>query len=86
MRIVATRVLPGPAWTELPGVEVGTLARVIRMRGRRMAPGCTLDTPRDVTLVSVFCIPLTSNILVNGAASLPGPGATSLPGTITLRR
>ena len=32
------------------------------------------------TLVSVFCIPLTFNAVIDGAADLPGPGAVSLPG------
>ncbi|HXJ35711.1 MAG TPA: hypothetical protein VMS22_16890 [Candidatus Eisenbacteria bacterium] len=30
------------------------------------------------TLASVFCIPATGNVLIDGAADLPGPGATSL--------
>jgi hypothetical protein len=36
------------------------------------------------TLASVFCIPATGNGLIDGAADLPGPGATSLPGTLEL--
>ena len=40
-----------------------------------------LNTPAGGTLASVFCIPATSNGLVNFAANLPGPGATTLPGT-----
>jgi hypothetical protein len=39
------------------------------------------------TLVSTFCIPSVGGslgFLINGAANLPGPGATSLPGTIEL--
>jgi len=36
------------------------------------------------TLVSVFCIPATGNGLIDGAADLPGPGATALPGTLEL--
>jgi hypothetical protein len=67
-------------------VAAGALARVIRMRGMRMTSGCALDTSRDVKLVSVFCVPLTASTLVNSATNLPGPGATSLPGTIVLRR
>jgi hypothetical protein len=31
------------------------------------------------TLVSIFCIPSTGNVLIDGSADLPGPGATSLP-------
>jgi hypothetical protein len=36
------------------------------------------------TLASTFCIPAVGGklgFLINGAADLPGPGATSLPGT-----
>jgi hypothetical protein len=39
------------------------------------------------TLASVFCIPSVGGslgFLINGAANLPGPGATSLPGTFAL--
>jgi len=42
-------------------------------------------TPKATTLASVFCIPSVSGglgFLINGAANLPGPGATSLPGTL----
>jgi hypothetical protein len=42
----------------------------------------------DVTLASVFCIPSVSGglgFLINAAANLPGPGATSLPGTFEIR-
>jgi hypothetical protein len=44
-----------------------------------MTPG-----PHSGTLASVFCIPAVGNPVVDGAADLPGPGATSLPGTLTL--
>jgi hypothetical protein len=40
-----------------------------------------------VTLASVFCIPSVGGglgFLINGAANLPGPGATSLPGTFDI--
>jgi hypothetical protein len=39
------------------------------------------NVPAAATLGSVFCIPATSNAVVNGSADLPGPGAVSLPGT-----
>jgi hypothetical protein len=41
----------------------------------------TPSVPVLATLASVFCIPQTSNGLVNFAADLPGPGATSLVGS-----
>jgi hypothetical protein len=44
-------------------------------------------TPSPATLASVFCIPSVGGslgFLINGAANLPGPGATSLPGTLAL--
>jgi len=36
------------------------------------------------TLASVFCIPAVGNPVVDGAADLPGPGATTLVGTLEL--
>jgi uncharacterized membrane protein len=36
---------------------------------------------KSITLASAFCIPLAGNVLIDGAADLPGPGAISLPGT-----
>jgi hypothetical protein len=52
------------------------------------SPGGSL-TPgtHPATLASVFCIPSVGGslgFLINGAANLPGPGATSLPGTLQL--
>ena len=41
----------------------------------------TPNVSAPATLASVFCIAATSNGLVNFAADLPGPGATSLVGT-----
>ncbi|HWP65418.1 MAG TPA: hypothetical protein VNO26_05845 [Candidatus Limnocylindria bacterium] len=49
--------------------------------------GTVTTTPSSVTLASVFCIPSVGGslgFLINGAANLPGPGATSLPGTIAM--
>ena len=47
----------------------------------------TPGVPATTRLASVFCIPETPGglgQLINLAAGLPGPGATSLPGTVTL--
>jgi hypothetical protein len=44
--------------------------------------------PVSAQLVSVFCVPPVGGVfggLINGAADLPGPGATALPGTLELR-
>jgi len=51
------------------------------------ATGPVGGAPTATTLASVFCIPSVSGglgFLINGAANLPGPGATSLPGTLQL--
>jgi len=42
------------------------------------------NTPTLATLASVFCIPMTGDGGVDGAADLPGPGALSLPGQFLL--
>ncbi|HLK11596.1 MAG TPA: hypothetical protein VKW76_09460 [Candidatus Binatia bacterium] len=41
-------------------------------------------TPHSTVLGSTFCVPASGNAAIDGAAGLPGPGATSLPGNITL--
>jgi len=40
--------------------------------------------PAEATLASTFCIPATGNVLIDGSADLPGPGATSLIGDLQL--
>jgi hypothetical protein len=60
-----------------------TSCRLIREMGDPAGP-VSMDTPADVVLASTFCIPASQSGLINGAASLPGPGATSLPGKILL--
>src|SRR5262249_42200531 len=47
-----------------------------------MAAGAiSAGVPKNATLASVFCIPATASLAINGSARLPGPGAISLPGT-----
>jgi hypothetical protein len=39
----------------------------------------TVGPAVNATLASAFCIPATGNVLIDGSAGLPGPGATTLP-------
>jgi hypothetical protein len=64
-------------------VKAGTLAQLIRLQGSP-AGALSAGVPKPVKLASVFCVPLTTNGTVNGNANLPGPGATTLVGEITL--
>ena len=58
-------------------------ARTITENGA--TPGCLTDgAAHPLTLVSVFGIPPAFNATVDSAGDLPGPGATSLPGTTQL--
>ncbi|HEX6131688.1 MAG TPA: hypothetical protein VF044_08135, partial [Actinomycetota bacterium] len=61
-----------------------TVCDYIEERGSDAGPMTIGDPPAASTLASVFCIPGTGNGLIDGAADLPGPGATSLPGTLEL--
>lgn len=50
-------------------------------------PAGNLETgqpPRPATLASVFCVPVTGNLLIDGSSDLPGPGAITLPITADL--
>src|SRR5262249_3162673 len=40
------------------------------------------DVPSPVALASAFCVPQAGNVLIDGAASLPGPGAASIAGSV----
>lgn len=74
-----TNTLGGPMGTDL--VEVATAIEQMGSPG-----GSLIDMmPHDSTLASVFCIPATGNGLIDGAASLPGPGSVSLPGQVQLQ-
>jgi hypothetical protein len=69
---------PCPGQTS-PGCFGDTTCDYIEVRG---SPAGTL-TPgsKSIRLASAFCIPKTGNILIDGAADLPGPGAVTLPGS-----
>ena len=65
--------------------KISELARDIRENGQTLS-GSLLPagTTRNLRLASVFCVPLTLSSPVNGAADLPGPGATSLRSTMRI--
>jgi len=70
--------------SKAPPAGAEPLCDYIEERGSN-ASGIAVDGgPVDGTLASVFCIPAAGNGLIDGAADLPGPGATSLPGTLEL--
>jgi hypothetical protein len=58
--------------------------RSFRETGQAAGSLLPLGSPKAVKLASTFCIPSTSSALVNFAAKLPGPGALSLVGNLTL--
>jgi hypothetical protein len=64
-------------------VRAGTLVQLIREVGVP-AGGLTVGVPKAIKLGSSFCVAATTNPTVNANANLPGPGATSVVGTVTL--
>jgi hypothetical protein len=71
----APSICPGAPYTDIAYIdEVGS-------------PSGPVTTNTPSTLASVFCIPSVGGslgFLINSAANLPGPGATSLPGTLSI--
>ena len=61
----------------------GVQAQLIREIGAP-AGAMTIGVAKAIKLGSVFCVAATTNPTVNSNANLPGPGATSVTGTITL--
>jgi hypothetical protein len=75
-----------PAVGPKPGCFGSASCQRIEEQGSPAGP-LTPGVPAASTLASVFCVPETPGALgtlVNLAAGLPGPGATSLPGTLNL--
>jgi len=58
------------------------LARTIVETGSPATALTTGGAAKPAKLVSIFCIPLTFNTLVDSAGDLPGPGAVALPVTM----
>jgi hypothetical protein len=58
--------------------------RYIEENGMPSGSLLPIGTAKDTITGSVFCIPLTSSPLINGAAALPGPGSTTLVGKARL--
>ena len=56
-------------------------ARTISETGAAAGALTTGGAAKPAKLVSIFCIPLTFNSLVDSAADLPGPGAVALQGS-----
>jgi hypothetical protein len=72
-----------PSGAGVAGAFGNFQARFIEEVGSPAGP--LLDTnPHPSVLASTFCIPASGNPVVDGAGGLPGPGATSLPGTVQL--
>jgi len=63
--------------------RAGLLAQLIRLDGTPTGP-LSCGVPKSVRLASAFRVPLTDSSIVNSSANLPGPGATTLVGRITL--
>jgi len=76
---------PGQTTGGNEGCFGSTACRAFSQTGMQ-AGALVNDVPSPVALASAFCIPATGNVLIDGAASLPGPGAASLSGTVVLHQ
>ncbi len=45
----------------------------------------TDNLPHAAVISTVFCVPKTGNVAVDGVAALPGPGAVAINGAMTLQ-
>ena len=72
---------PCPGQTS-PGCFGDATCDYIEVRGS--SAGTLTPGPKAIRLASAFCIPATGNLLIDGAADLPGPGAVTLPGSSEL--
>ena len=76
---------PCTACKQHTGGAFATLGvRTITENGSPAGPIATGGAPAAATLASVFCIPPTFNVVIDGVGDLPGPGAVSLQGTLQL--
>jgi hypothetical protein len=68
-----------------PGVcsRAGVQAQLIQEIGTP-AGALSIGVAKPIKLGNVFCVAATTNPTVNSNANLPGPGATSVTGTVTL--
>ena len=66
---------------KVPGAFGQTAARTIRETGSPLLGGPSLFS---TTLAGNFCIPATGTPLIDNSVDLPGPGAISVPGTISV--
>jgi hypothetical protein len=58
-------------------------ARALSVQGS--PPGNLLDElPHPGIFSSIFCVPKTGNVLIDGTADLPGPGASAIAGSLQL--
>jgi hypothetical protein len=64
-----------------PGAFGQSTAQCIEETGTPAGP-LSPNTPTPAVLASVFCIPPTNNVAVDGVADLPGPGAIGLNGVV----
>ena len=66
---------------KVPGAFGQTAATTIRETGSPLLGGGSLFS---TTLAGNFCIPATGTPLIDNTVDLPGPGAVSVPGTISV--
>ena len=64
--------------------RAGAQVQLIRETGAPVVGGLAVGVPKAIKLGASFCVGATTNPTVNSNANLPGPGATSVVGTITL--
>jgi hypothetical protein len=72
---------PGQEVDGAPGAFGQGSIQCIEETGTPAGP-LTANVPAPAVLASVFCIPPTNNVAVDGVAGLPGPGAIGLNGDV----
>lgn len=67
-----------------PGCFASPTCRAFQETGVPAGSLLPEGTVKPVTLAATFCVPETTSLLINSQSDLPGPGATTLPGTLMI--